>query len=173
MDHHGEEFVPPENRPMTAIVHSPTDKPQLIFEDENIKVESFLVDHFPVKQAIGFRIYFGEKVIIISGDTEITDNVFSLVDGADVLIHDGMIKEHVSFLADVAKENNVSRMEIAFTDILDAFSAAMLKLLLQISIQRVLLAACRTMMGMAKCFRKDSGVNSPISLISQPSASNT
>ncbi len=119
VDHHGEEFVPPKNRPMIAIVHSPIDEPQLIFEDENIKVESFLVDHFPVKQAIGFRIFFGEKVIIISGDTEITDNVFSLVDGADVLIHDGMIKEHVSFLADVAKENNVSRMEIAFTDILD------------------------------------------------------
>ena len=39
MDHHGEEFVPPKNRPMTAIVHSPTDEPQLIFEDENIKVD--------------------------------------------------------------------------------------------------------------------------------------
>ena len=117
--HHGEEFVPPENRPMIPVVHKPTDRPQLIFEDQNIKVESFLVDHFPVREAIGFRIFFGNKKIIISGDTEITDNVFSLVDGADILIHDGMIKDHVSFLEKVAKDNNISRAEIAFHDILD------------------------------------------------------
>ncbi len=119
VDHHGVEFVPPQNRPMIPVIHKPANTPQLIFEDENIKVESFLVDHYPVKEALGFRIFFGDKEIIISGDTEITDNVFSLVDGADILIHDGMIKEHVRFLEKVAKENNVYRAEIAFHDILD------------------------------------------------------
>ena len=119
VDHHGVEFVPPQNRPMIPVVHKPTNTPQLIFEDENIKVESFLVDHYPVKEALGFRIFFGDKEIIISGDTEITDNVFSLVNGADILIHDGMIKEHVRFLEKVAKENNIYRAEIAFHDILD------------------------------------------------------
>ena len=119
VDHHGVEFVPPQNRPMIPVIHKPTNTPQLIFEDKNIKVESFLVDHFPVKEALGFRISFGDKEIIISGDTEITDNVFSLVDGADILIHDGMIKDHVRFLEKVAKENNVYRAEIAFHDILD------------------------------------------------------
>ena len=88
-------------------------------EDENLKVESFLVDHHPVKEALGFRFFFGDKKIIISGDTEITDNVFSLVNGADFLIHDGMIKDHVRLLEKVAKENNVYRAEVAFHDILD------------------------------------------------------
>ena len=119
VDHHGVEFVPPENRPMIPIVHKPTNSPQLIFEDENLKVESFLVDHHPVKEALGFRLFFGNKKIIISGDTEITDNVFSLVNGADILIHDGMIKDHVRLLEKVAKENNVYRAEVAFHDILD------------------------------------------------------
>ena len=119
VDHHGVEFVPPQNRPMIPVVHKPTDAPQLIFEDENLKVESFLVDHHPVKNALGFRLFFGDKKIIISGDTEITKNVFSLVNGADILIHDGMIKDHVKLLEKVAKENNVYRAEVAFHDILD------------------------------------------------------
>lgn len=119
VDHHGEEFVPSKNRPMIPIIHKPSNEPQIIFEDENLTVESFLVDHFPVKKALGFRVLFGERKIIISGDTEITKNVFSLVDGADVLIHDGMIKDHVLFLEKIAKENNVKRAEIAFNDIAD------------------------------------------------------
>ena len=119
VDHHGVEFVPPEARPMIPVTHKPNNNPQLIFEDENIKVESFLVDHFPVREALGFRIKFGDKIIIISGDTEITENVFSLVNGADILIHDGMIKEHVKFLEKIAKENNIYRAETAFHDILD------------------------------------------------------
>ncbi len=117
VDHHGEEFVSPKNRSLIAVTHKPFNEPNLIFKDENIVVESFLVDHYPVKDAIGFKILFGNKKIIVSGDTEITENVFSLVDGADILIHDGMIKEHVSFLEKVAKENNTKRAETAFHDI--------------------------------------------------------
>ena len=118
VDHHGEDFVPRKSRFMISNVHQPTNEPQIIFVDENIMVESFLVDHYPVKEAIGFRITFGDKSIIISGDTEITENVFSLVDGADILIHDGMIKEHVLLLKKVANEMQ-SRLEVAFHDILD------------------------------------------------------
>ena len=42
-----------------------------------------------------------------------------MVNGADILIHDGMIKDHVRLLEKVAKENNVYRAEVAFHDILD------------------------------------------------------
>ena len=118
VDHHGEDFVNRKGRLMSPNVHKPTNEPQIIFADENIMMESFLVDHFPVKEAIGFRITFGDKIIIISGDTEITDNVFSLVDGADILIHDGMIKDHVLLMKKAAIEAG-SRLQIAFHDILD------------------------------------------------------
>ena len=118
VDHHGEDFISRKNRFMIPNVHQPTNGPQIIFVDENIMVESFLVDHFPVKEAIGFRITFGDKIIIVSGDTEITDNVFSLVDGADILIHDGMIKDHVVLLEKVALEAN-NRVSTIFHDILD------------------------------------------------------
>ena len=118
VDHHGEDFVNREGRLMIPNVHQPSNNPQTIYVDENITVESFLVDHFPVKEAIGFRISFGDKLIIVSGDTEISENVFSLVDGSNILIHDGMIKEHVLLLEKAANEMQ-SRLEIAFHDILD------------------------------------------------------
>lgn len=65
-------------------------KPGVIYSEDGIKVTAFLVDHRPVDPAYGYRIDFGERSVVISGDTTYSQ---SLVDHAletDLLVHEIM-----------------------------------------------------------------------------------
>lgn len=60
----------------------------LIYMDENLKVEAFLVSHGTWKNAYGFRFTTPHKIIVISGDTAPCENILKYSIGADVLIHE-------------------------------------------------------------------------------------
>lgn len=60
----------------------------LIYEDENVRVKSFLVKHGSWKYAYGFRFETPDRVIVISGDTVPTDTIIENAEGCDVLIHE-------------------------------------------------------------------------------------
>ncbi len=60
----------------------------IIYKNAGVTIRAFLVDHKPVEPAFGYRIEFGERVIIISGDTTYTDTVVEQASDADVLIHE-------------------------------------------------------------------------------------
>ncbi len=59
-----------------------------IFEDENVRVKSFLVEHGSWNFALGFRFDTPERVIVISGDTRPSKNLIENAKGCDVLIHE-------------------------------------------------------------------------------------
>jgi len=60
----------------------------VIYEENGVTIKTFLVDHPPVKPALGYRLEFGERVIVISGDTTYTHSVVEQARDADVLIHE-------------------------------------------------------------------------------------
>lgn len=63
-------------------------KEGLIFTDDNIKVEAFLVKHGSWPNAYGFRFTTPDKIIVISGDTRPSENLLKYAEGADILIHE-------------------------------------------------------------------------------------
>ena len=60
----------------------------LVFEHENIRVIAFQVDHSPVAPAFGYRIEYGQRVIVLSGDTTYSDNLILHARDADLLVHE-------------------------------------------------------------------------------------
>jgi ribonuclease BN (tRNA processing enzyme) len=62
----------------------------LVLQDENVKVTAALVHHPPVAPAFGYRFDGRDRSIVISGDTAPSDNLISLAQGADVLVHDAL-----------------------------------------------------------------------------------
>jgi len=60
----------------------------LVFEHENIRVIAFEVDHSPVAPAFGYRIEYGQRVIVLSGDTTYSDNLILHARDADLLVHE-------------------------------------------------------------------------------------
>ncbi len=61
-----------------------------VMQDDNVKVSSIVVQHPPVKPALGYRFDFKDRSIAFSGDTVPLDAVATMAKGADVLVHETM-----------------------------------------------------------------------------------
>ena len=59
----------------------------IVYEDDFVKVEAFLVDHPPF-EAYGYKFTTPDKVIVISGDTCYNENLIKHAKGCDILIHE-------------------------------------------------------------------------------------
>lgn len=59
----------------------------IIFQDENVMVEAFPVNHGPW-DAFGFRIVTQDRIIVISGDTAPTETMVEKAKDCDVLVHE-------------------------------------------------------------------------------------
>lgn len=60
----------------------------VVYEDENVKVEAFPVQHGSWPNAFGYRFTTPDRVIVISGDATLDANVEKYSQGADILIHE-------------------------------------------------------------------------------------
>jgi ribonuclease BN (tRNA processing enzyme) len=69
------------------LVHAVEIEPGLVYEDHNVSVEAFPVDHgsWP---AFGFKFHAPDRAIVISGDTAPTESCVEASRGCDVLIHE-------------------------------------------------------------------------------------
>ncbi|MGA8952527.1 MAG: MBL fold metallo-hydrolase [Xanthobacteraceae bacterium] len=61
-----------------------------VMADDNVKVSSVVVNHPPVKPALGYRFDFHDRSIAFSGDTTPLEVVAQMAKGADVLVHEAM-----------------------------------------------------------------------------------
>jgi len=60
----------------------------IIYEKNGVKVIAFLVDHYPVVPAFGYRIEYNGHSVVLSGDTRYSENLIKFAKGADLLIHE-------------------------------------------------------------------------------------
>jgi len=65
------------------------DKDGVVYEKNGVKVLAFTVEHGPaIKPAVGYRIEYKGRSVVISGDTRYNQNVIKYGTGADVLVHE-------------------------------------------------------------------------------------
>lgn len=60
----------------------------VVYEDDAVTVRAFLVEHAPVKPAFGYRIEFGDRAVVVSGDTTYSDNLVEHAQEVDLLVHE-------------------------------------------------------------------------------------
>ena len=60
----------------------------VVYEDENVTVRAFLVDHGAARPAYGYRIDTDQRSVVFSGDTAPSDNLVRVAKGADILVHE-------------------------------------------------------------------------------------
>jgi ribonuclease Z len=66
----------------------------VVYEDADIRITAFLVDHRPMAPAFGYRFDAAGKSVVISGDTRPSQNLIQHAKGADILIHEAYLPEH-------------------------------------------------------------------------------
>lgn len=62
-------------------------EPGMVYQDSNVSVKAFPVSHGSW-QAFGYKFYTPDRVIVISGDTAVTESSVEAYRGCDVLIHE-------------------------------------------------------------------------------------
>lgn len=72
----------------------------VVYEDADLRVTAFAVDHRPVEHAFGYRFDLlapdgtTAKSVVISGDTRPSQNLIRYAKGVDILIHEAYLPEH-------------------------------------------------------------------------------
>lgn len=99
--HHGEDMMPraAANAIAQPIKLKSDDAAALVFERNGLKVTAFKVNHDPVVPAYGYRFEYKGRVVVISGDTAKSDNLAKHAAGADLLIHEVIVKPLLQFAA--------------------------------------------------------------------------
>ena len=79
-------------------------KEGVIYKDNLIEVEAFLVNHGSWSNAYGFRFTTPDRVIVISGDTAPCENILKYAKGVDILLHEVYSKSKFEMRNEESKE---------------------------------------------------------------------
>jgi ribonuclease Z len=81
-----DENYPPDG---VRIISEEFAKEGVVYEKDGVRVTAFEVDHGEhIKPAYGYRIDYGGRSVLISGDTRFSENVIKYGTGIDLLIHE-------------------------------------------------------------------------------------
>jgi ribonuclease Z len=81
-----DEKLPPRG---IATVVEEFEKDGVVYDKDGVKVIAFTVDHgAAIKPAVGYRIEYKGRAVVISGDTRYDQNVIKYGTGVDLLIHE-------------------------------------------------------------------------------------
>lgn len=88
----------PANSNGIALAMTDMTNDQIVYEQDGVKVTSFLVDHRPVDPAFGYRVDYAGKSVVISGDTKPSANLVKNSQGADVVLHEVLSPAQVKYI---------------------------------------------------------------------------
>lgn len=117
--HHGPKVAPPggaglSSRPFAA----PPDGESLrVWEEPDLVVTTFSVDHAPVTPAVGYRFDYAGRSVLLSGDTSPSRNLLRYARGVDLLVHEALGSRLVAVLHDAAEAAGRANIAKIATDI--------------------------------------------------------
>ena len=118
----GHDLVPTEAARMIGhdIARPGAEEAVTVYDRDGLKISAFLVDHDPVEPAYGYRVEYGGRAAVISGDTKKVPNMVRFARGADVLVHEALDPAMVEMLAQAldqagnARAGTMARQVIAY-----------------------------------------------------------
>ena len=124
--HHGEALLPPA---LGVLTHE-TIEPGVILEDGELKITAYVGEHPPIEPAVGYRIDYRGRSVVISGDSNVNDNTRKIADGADLLLHDALSLPILTALSSALETAGQTRQSTIVTDVMDyhASTAALVDL---------------------------------------------
>ena len=114
--HHGAELLPPAVGPMTPREITPGN---VVWDDGRLKITSFLVSHPPIHPAVGYRIDYRGRSVVISGDSNAADSLFAAADRVDLLLHDALSRSLLDPMIAAATQNNIPVLPKIMKDVID------------------------------------------------------
>ena len=114
--HHGEEVAPSDFAGFDTTIINLNDP--VIYDDGKLKITAFEVEHFPVDPSLGYRFDYKGRSIVISGDTDYSENLVKQSKNADLLFHDALSHNMIGRLEEISEDTN-PLLSTVFYDIQD------------------------------------------------------
>ncbi|MGB1904649.1 MAG: MBL fold metallo-hydrolase [Pseudomonadales bacterium] len=119
-EHHGAALLPPA----LGVLKHHSIEPGIVIEDGALTVTAYVAGHAPVHPAVGYRIDYQGRSVVISGDSNVTADTRRVVVGADLLLHDALSVPVVTNLAEAAADAGLARISKIMSDVLDYHASA-------------------------------------------------
>lgn len=118
VEHHGEATVPSAGFGATA---RPFKSEQLtvVLQEGDLEISAFPVQHDPAHPAVGYKVRYKDRSLVLSGDTRQSETVLAAARGADLLVHEALSAPMVDVIRDGAQASGRTRMVKLFEDIKD------------------------------------------------------
>mgnify|MGYP000182544122 FL=1 len=113
--HHGAELLNPE----LGVMQSRTIGEGVIVDEDGLRITAVEVSHPPIDPAFGYRLDYGGRSVVISGDSLVTDKIVKISDGADVVLHDAMALQLVQGAEAMSRGAGNTRIATVLHDIQD------------------------------------------------------
>lgn len=85
-------------------------KSGVVYEENGVTVTAFAVEHVPGEPCYGYKVTYAGRSVVISGDTTLTDNLFTYAQDTDLLLQEVMSPALVDFLDGAFAPEQVSRI---------------------------------------------------------------
>jgi ribonuclease Z len=117
--HHGEQVVPSGGFGGEARSFDVTDPDgRVVLVDEpDLQIVAFSVNHAPVHPAVGYRIRYKDRTVVLSGDTSKCAAVQREARGVDLLVHEALSVPLVAILEHSAAKADRANLARVFRDI--------------------------------------------------------
>lgn len=90
--HHGEAAMPRAgSHAIAKVIRVPANgTSHVVLDQDGVRITAFNVDHRPVLPALGYRVDYNGRSVVISGDTAKSANLAENAKGVDVIIHEAL-----------------------------------------------------------------------------------
>jgi ribonuclease Z len=119
--HHGDEIAPLSGHGMLAkpFIEPPEGETARVYDNDGVVIDAFIVNHDPVKPAVGYRVKYSGRNVLISGDTSASLNLEKFARNIDLLVHEALAPDLVGLINRAAAKTNNASMKKITEDILD------------------------------------------------------
>lgn len=120
VDHHGASTLPPSGfggiaRPFDVLAQGDL----VVYQSGDVQIHAFGVDHAPVHPAVGYRIVYKGRSVVLSGDTRRSPAVLAQARGVDLLVHEALSPALVNMIGDAAQSAGRAHVRKLMSDIID------------------------------------------------------
>jgi ribonuclease Z len=119
--HHGDDAMPSSGfggDPITFDLGESFESSDVVYSKDGVEVVAFNVDHYPIVPAVGYRVNYKDRSVVISGDTVFTESLVLHAMNADLLVSE-VLNHDLSLLVSAATaeiEGNASAVAEDITD---------------------------------------------------------
>ncbi len=121
--HHGAGVAAPSGAGGTAITFnlaaSNDPRGTLVYDRDGVVIRAFPVQHDPIDPAVGYRIEYAGRSLVLSGDTVQSERLTLAARGADLLIHEALQPRLLGHITQRLEQGDTPHVAQITRDILD------------------------------------------------------